>query len=170
MPSNNRRPVMFSSLSTMLWGEEPETPTGAGGPLPRSESPAGEDWVLVGAGPGPAPGDLGALEPLQPSGSTPPSSAASEAGEGEAEPATTRVVNPRQPGPGARLEAVALAEAKGARSGQLAKQRNSGKTISSKALARANKSVLAQTGKRTSARHNNFAIKQPGARANSSKC
>lgn len=108
---------MFSSLSTMLWGEETETATEASGPLPRSESPAGEDWVLVGAGPGPAPGDLGALEPLQPSGSTPPSSAASEAGEGEAEPVAARVVNPRQPGPGARLEAVALAEAKGARSG-----------------------------------------------------
>ena len=51
----------------------------------RTPSPSGDDWVLVGAS-SPAPGDLGALEPLRPgTDSSPPSSAASDVGE-EAEP------------------------------------------------------------------------------------
>ena len=77
---------MFSSISTMIWGEEEEALAPTASLPPRSESPAGEDWVVVGPGPGPAPGDLSALEPLRtpsitPLSSTSPSSPASEAGE-----------------------------------------------------------------------------------------
>jgi len=78
---------MFSSISSMLWGEEQDS--SAQVPLPRrDESPAGDDWVLVG-GSSPAPGDLGGLEPLRtPASSTNssnlPSSSASEAGDDEA--------------------------------------------------------------------------------------
>ena len=161
-PSNSPR-TMFSSISTMIWGEEEEAPTAC--LPPRSESPAGEDWVLVGSGPGPAPGDLSALEPLRtpsitPLSSTSPSSPASEAGE-EADLEAARAVNHRTPNN--RVDALALAEVRGTRAAQLVKQKNSGKSLSSKALKRSNKAVHAEVGKRHNTR-NNFAVKMAGNR------
>merc|ERR1711974_193277 len=145
LASNRKQLVtMFSSISTMFWGEEQDgSSSNASVPLPRrDESPAGDDWVLVGSS-SPAPGDLGALEPLRTPASSAhssnlPSSTVSEAGDEEAEPepASTRVVNQRPNAAPSRLDALAMAEAKSLKSAQLEKQRNSGKTLSSKALKR----------------------------------
>jgi len=166
---------MFSSISTMFWGEEQDGSSSNGSvPLPRrDESPAGDDWVLVGSS-SPAPGDLGALEPLRtPASSTHssnlPSSTVSEAGdeeeEGEPEPATTRVVNQRPNAAPSRLDALAMAEAKSLKLAQLEKQRNSGKTLSSKALKRTNKSRHADNvGKKANSKRSNFPIKMAGNR------
>merc|ERR1719391_1499188 len=75
----------------MFWGEEQDgSSSNASVPLPRrDESPAGDDWVLVGSS-SPAPGDLGALEPLRTPASSAhssnlPSSTVSEAGDEEPE-------------------------------------------------------------------------------------
>ena len=154
----------------MLWGEEQDS--SAQVPIPRrDESPAGDDWVLVG-GSSPAPGDLGGLEPLRtPASSTNssnlPSSSASEAGDDEVvepEPATTRVVNQRPNTAPNRLDALAVAEAKCLKSAQLEKQRTTGKTLSSKALKRTNNSRHAEVGKRASSKRTNFPIKMAGNR------
>jgi len=175
--SNSKKGLvtMFSSISTMFWGEEQDGSSSNGSvPLPRrDESPAGDDWVLVGSS-SPAPGDLGALEPLRtPASSTHssnlPSSTVSEAGdeeeEGEPEPATTRVVNQRPNAAPSRLDALAMAEAKSLKLAQLEKQRNSGKTLSSKALKRTNKSRHADNvGKRANSKRSNFPIKMAGNR------
>lgn len=167
---------MFSSISTMIWGEgEQEGPAPAATSTTttvraRTPSPSGDDWVLVGAS-SPAPGDLGALEPLRPgTDSSPPSSAASDVGE-EAEPqpgvvtrygdVRPRVVDRTHPSP---ADALALEEAKSIKSAQLIKQRNSGKTLSSKALKRSNKTVHAESGKRQSSARINFSIKMAGNR------
>ena len=165
---------MFSSISTMFWGEEQDGSSSSnGGSVPvarrRDESPAGDDWVLVGSS-SPAPGDLGALEPLRtPVSSThssnQPSSTVSEAGdddEEEPEPATTRVVNQRPNAAPSRLDALAMAEAKSLKSAQLEKQRNSGKTLSSKALKRTNKSRHEDKG--SNSKRSNFPIKMAGNR------
>jgi len=164
---------MFSSISTMFWGEEQDgSSSNASVPLPRrDESPAGDDWVLVGSS-SPAPGDLGALEPLRTPASSAhssnlPSSTVSEAGDEEAEPepASTRVVNQRPNAAPSRLDALAMAEAKSLKSAQLEKQRNSGKTLSSKALKRTNKSRHADNvGKRANSKRSNFPIKMAGNR------
>lgn len=169
---------MFSSISTMLWGEGEEASAPAP-PLPRSESPAGEDWVLVGPS-SPAPGDLGgSLEPLVHSAthsdtsSNPPSSSSSEAGEEEmvgAGAGEARAVNRGRPhAPTTRLDALAAAEVKSSKSAQLVKQRNSGKTLSSKAIKRSNKSILAEVGKRGAAR-SSFPIKMAGTNKNLKQC
>jgi len=164
---------MFSSISTMFWGEEQDGSSSSNGSVPvarrRDESPAGDDWVLVGSS-SPAPGDLGALEPLRTpassnSSSNQPSSTVSEAGdddEGEPEPATTRVVNQRPNAAPSRLDALAMAEAKSLKSAQLEKQRNSGKTLSSKALKRTNKSRHEDKG--SNSKRSNFPIKMAGNR------
>jgi len=148
---------MFSSISNMIWGEEEAVSHPA--PAPRSESPVLQDWVLVGPS-SPAPGDLASLEPLRPGSSTPPSvpsSASSEVGE-EAE---ATMVPRERPHPPSRLDALAAEEVKSSKSAQLVKQRNSGKSLSSKALNRSNKCVLAETGKRGVSR-SNFNIKMAG--------
>jgi len=166
---------MFSSISTMIWGEgEQEVPAPAATSTTttttvraRTPSPSGDDWVLVGAN-SPAPGDLGALEPLRPgTDSSPPSSAASDVGEEEPRVVTRygdvrpRVVDRAHPNP---ADALALEEAKSVKSAQLIKQRNSGKTLSSKALKRSNKTVHAESGKRQSSARINFSIKMAGNR------
>ena len=61
-------------------------------------------------------------------------------------------------------DALALEEAKSVKSAQLIKQRNSGKTLSSKALKRSNKTVHAESGKRQSSARINFSIKMAGNR------
>lgn len=156
----------------MLWGDcESVSSTGSEEtsstpPLPRSHSPAEEDWVLVGPSP-PAPGDLQAgLQPLSPPSSTP-----SEVAEVEGEPAGPTSVNRgRQTHPPtSRLDALAAKEAKSNKSAQLVKQRNSGKTLSSKAIKRSNKSLLAEAGKRGVARAN-FPIKMAGTNKNLKQC
>ena len=156
----------------MLWGEEQDSSNAASVPRPRrDESPAGDDWVLVG-GSSPAPGDLGALEPLRtPTSSTQssnnPSSTVSEVGDEEVdepEPASTRVVNQRPNAAPSRIDALAMAEAKSLKSAQLEKQRSSGKTLSSKALKRTNKSRDAEVGKRANSKRTNFPIKMAGNR------
>lgn len=142
----------------MIWGEEEAVSVPA--PLPRSESPILQDWVVVGPS-SPAPGDLASLEPLRPGSSTPPSvpsSASSEVGE-EAEAA---MVTRERPHPAtSRLDTLAAEEVKSSKSAQLVKQRNSGKSLSSKALNRSNKCVLAESGKRGVPRAN-FNIKMAG--------
>merc|ERR1712088_306291 len=150
-----------------FWGEEQDGSSSSNPsvPLPRrDESPAGDDWVLVGSS-SPAPGDLGALEPLRTPASSAhssnlPSSTVSEAGdeeEGEPEPATTRGVNQRPNAAPSRLDALAMAEAKSLKSAQLEKQRNSGKT-----LKRTNNSRHAEVGKRANSKRTNFPIKMAG--------
>lgn len=142
----------------MIWGEEEAATHTA--PAPRSESPVLQDWVVVGPS-SPAPGDLTSLEPLRPGSSTPPSvpsSASSEVGE-EAE--ATMVTRERPHPPTSRLDALAAEEVKSSKSAQLVKQRNSGKSLSSKALNRSNKCVLAEAGKRGVSR-SNFNIKMAG--------
>merc|ERR1712045_8954 len=150
----------------MFWGEEQDSNPSV--PLPRrDESPAGDDWVLVGSS-SPAPGDLGALEPLRTPASSAnssnlPSSSVSEAGdeevEGEPEPASTRVVNQRPNAAPSRLDTLAMAEAKSLKSAQLEKQRSSGKT-----LRRTNNSRHAEVGKRANSKRTNFPIKMAGNR------
>jgi len=158
---------MFSSISTMLWGEDQQR-SASPEVQPRPDSPVGDDWELVGPS-SPAPGDLGALEPLRPSASLPgslpsstsASSAASEAG--DVVPAVgPRAVNRGGPSPPS-IDILALAEAKEAKSAQLLKQRNSGKTLSSKALKRSNKVQLVDSCRKASARAN-FNIKMAGNR------
>merc|ERR1712088_440172 len=157
-----------------FWGEEQDGSSSSNPsvPLPRrDESPAGDDWVLVGSS-SPAPGDLGALEPLRTPASSAhssnlPSSTVSEAGdeeEGEPEPASTRVVNQRPNAAPSRLDALAMAEAKSLKSAQLEKQRTTGKTLSSKALKRTNNSRHAEVGKRANSKRTNFPIKMAGNR------
>lgn len=154
---------MFSSLSTMIWGEGQQTDSSPS-QQPRPDSPVADDWELVGPA-SPAPGDLGALEPLRPSDSLPSSasasSAASEAGD------VVPVVGPRALNRGRpcapSLDAMAVAEARDTRSAQLLKQRHSGKSLSSKALKRSNKSVIVESCRKANAR-TNFSIKMAGNR------
>lgn len=139
----------------MIWGEEENIPETTTPHPPRSVSPAGEDWVLVGAQ-APAPGDLGNLDPLC-NTSSPPSSSSSEVGEdAEAAPAVTRG---RHHAPPSRLDTLAAAEVKSSKSAQLVKQRNSGKSLSSKALTRSNKCL--EVAKRGTTRAN-FPIRMAG--------
>lgn len=150
---------MFSSISNMIWGEEAGVPEST--PRPRSESPALQDWVVVGPS-SPAPGDLASLEPLRAETShtsCPPSSSSSEAG--EEEEAATAVTRGRHHAHTSRLDTLAAAEVKFTKSAQLVKQRNSGKSLSSKALNRSNKCLLAEAGKRGVTRAN-FPIKMAG--------
>lgn len=147
----------------MIWGDEgglSEVPT----VLPRSESPAGEDWVLIGHN-SPAPGDLGALEPLHPDSdsSTASSSAPSEAGDDAPRPG--HIANRSRPNhPSTRLATIAAAELKSVKSAQLIKQRSSGKALSSKALKRTNKCSLADGGRRQNTFRSNFPIKMAGSK------
>jgi len=147
----------------MIWGEEEAVQ--AAPALPRSESPILQDWVVVGPS-SPAPGDLASLEPLRPGSSTPPSlpsSASSEVGdEAPTAPSEAAMVTRERPHPAtSRLDTLAAEEVKSSKSAQLVKQRNSGKSLSSKALNRSNKCVLAESGKRGVPRHN-FNIKMAG--------
>lgn len=151
---------MFSSISSMIWGEEQETSSTLAS-LPRSESPAGEDWVLVGPS-SPAPGDLATLQPLRPSpsdtSSTPPSSSSSELGE---EVEAVPLPRGRPHASSTRLDALAAAEVKSSKYAQLVMQRNSGKSLSSKALSRSNKCMVVEAS-RTRSTRSSYPIKMAG--------
>lgn len=127
-------------------------------PLPRSESPALQDWVLVGPC-SPAPGDLGSLEPLV-GDSSDTSGSPSEAGE---VPEAASAVPRANRAPANRIDTLSAKEVKSAKSAQLVKQRNSGKSLSSKSLNRANKCSLVEAGQRRVTR-SNFNIKMAGNR------
>jgi len=169
---------MFSSISSYIWGGEAasaeEAAPNALATPPRSPSPSGEDWVMVG--PTPAPGDLtGALEPLPgtPSSlsgtSTPASTEESEAEE-VGSTAQPLVVNRGRPNdPAARVQALVTQEVKQVRQSQIQKQKNTGKALSSKALKRTNKSIMAEHGKKAAFRQN-FNIKMAGSNKNLKQC
>merc|ERR1711872_1010012 len=83
--------TMFSSISSYIWGGEEAQAQNQGEEVraPRDHSTEGEDWVLVGEAPGPAPGDLGAALPALPalpSGASSPSVSSSGSDIGDAEP------------------------------------------------------------------------------------
>jgi hypothetical protein len=174
---------MFSSLSSYIWGSESSeetnvAPEASYPPLstPLRRSPSPDDWVLVG--PSPAPGNLtGALDPLpvcpsSPSGtSTPASSEEDEMEESEVvveeEP---QIVNRGRPNnPAARVQTLATAELKQVKQSQIQKQRTTGKALSSKALKRNNKAMMAEQGKKSVTRQN-FNIKMAGNNKNLKQC
>jgi len=169
---------MFSSISSYIWGgeaaaNEEAAPNVVATP-PRSPSPSGEDWVMVG--PTPAPGDLaGALEPLPGtpsslSGTSTPASA--EEGEAEEVGSTAQplVVNRGRPNdPAARVQALVTQEVKQVRQSQIQKQKNTGKALSSKALKRTNKAIMAEHCKKAAFRQN-INIKMAGNNKNLKQC
>jgi len=171
---------MFSSISSYIWGGEGEAASDEASPNvlatpPRSPSPSGDDWVMVG--PTPAPGDLtGALTPLPAtpaslSGtSTPASSEESEAEEIGSTAQPPMVINRGRPNdPAARVQALISEEEKQERQSQIQKQKNSGKALSSKALKRSNKAIMADQGKKAAFRQN-FNIKMAGNNKNLKQC
>jgi len=170
---------MFSSLSSYIWGSESEesvevpvvTPT-----LPGRRSPSPDDWVLVG--PTPAPGNLaGTLEPLpvspSSSGTATPDSSEEEdsvmADVIEEEPSTDIINRGRPNNPATRVQSLATAELKQVKQSQIAKQRNTGKALSSKALNRNNKAIMAAHGKKQMLKQN-FNIKMAGNNKNLKQC
>jgi len=179
---------MFTSISSYIWGgaagnENPSADGAAASRPPRDPSPfeGVEEWVLVGATP--APGNLsGALEPLVPSsslGSSPASSAVSEAGGDDDDvddhplplaavlPSAAQV--PSAPARGHQDLAV-LAERRLARAGQASSQRASGKALSSKALKRSNKAVMMGVHQRKQLIRTNMPLKMAGANKNLKQC
>jgi len=175
---------MFSSISSYIWGGENEAASSEEAspnvlstpPTPRSPSPSGDDWVMVG--PTPAPGDLtGALTPLPVtpaslSGTSTPASL--DEGEAEEIGSTAQppiVINRGRPNdPAARVQALVSEEVKQERQSQIQKQKNTGKALSSKALKRSNKTIMAEQGKKTAAFRQNFNIKMAGNNKNLKQC
>lgn len=158
---------MFNSISSYIWGEEQETAPTSSSP-PRDPSPVPEDWVLVGPQHSSAPGNLGALRPLPPV--TPSeSSNSSESGE-ELNPSDESPLGARQqqqqPVRAAPDNRVSL---KNLRSAQISKQKNSGKALSSKALARSNMTVIGGR-KKDHKKFNNMSIKSAGMNKNLKQC
>lgn len=167
---------MFSSISSYIWGAESSeetngAPEASYPPLStplRTRSPSPDDWVLVG--PSPAPGNLtGALEPLpvspsSSSGTSTPASSEEDEMEhsevvAEEEP---QIVNRGRPNnPAASVQSLATAELKQVKQSQIQKQRTTGKALSSKALKRTNKALMADQGKKSVSRQN-FSIKMAG--------
>jgi hypothetical protein len=154
---------MFTSISTYIWGENQEENPSL--PAPRPASPVGEDWVVVGNQP--APGNLGALDPLP---SLTPSSTSSEAGDEvqddlrQAEDIALGHDHPRIPVRARQENSVGL---KHLRSAQISKQKNSGKALSSKALKRSNKAVMSS---RKEGSKYNMPIKSAGMNKNLKQC
>jgi len=151
---------MFSTLSSYIWGGEGETEEGGSPPArpahtPREPSP--DDWVLVGETSNPAPGNLtGALPPL-PGDSTPSQSSSntSEAGDLEVvESAGPLAGRQRGHQQSAVVQQAARKELETVRSAQLVKQKHSGKALTSKALARKNKTVYSPGNKKQICRQN----------------
>lgn len=168
---------MLSSLSSYIWGSESEesvevpqvSPT-----LLRQRSPSPDDWVLVGSSP--APGSLaGALErlPSSPSSSgtaTPASSEEEELADVIEEEPSAAIINRGRPNnPTTRVQSLENAELKQVKQSQIAKQRNTGKALSSKALNRNNKVTMAAHGKKQSLKQN-FNIKMAGNNKNLKQC
>jgi len=168
---------MFSSISSYIWGaeetSEEATPNVLSTP-PRSPSPSIDDWEMVG--PSPAPGDLtGALEPIPSptaslSGTSTPASAEESETEEIGSTAQPIVINRgRANNPAARVQALVSEEVKQVRQSQIHKQKNSGKALSSKALKRTNKAIMAEHGKKSAYRQN-FNIKMAGNNKNLKQC
>jgi len=167
---------MFSTLSSYIWGGEEQAGEESGAPpvraphSPREASP--DDWVLVGETSNPAPGNLtGALPPL-PGDSTPSQSStnSSEAGDLEAVE-TPGPVAGRQRGhqQSSVVQQAARKELETVRSAQLVKQKHSGKALTSKALARKNKTVYSAGNKKQIWRQNPN-LKMAGANKNLKQC
>lgn len=145
----------------MIWGDEELASAPQAIPAPRPGTPDLEDWEVVG-GEAPCPGNLAALDPLEGSAGSSPTSSSSGSESGEVEPAAPRSANRGRPdAPTTRLAGLAAAEAKSAKSAQLVKQRATGKSLSSKALNRSHKCLLASGGRRTAVK-SNFPVKMAG--------
>jgi len=165
---------MFSSISSYIWGGEEETaaavpPAAASSSPPRDPSPVPEDWVLVGGQHSTAPGNLGALRPLPPV--SPASSNSSESGEEPNHHPPEEVESPlgaRQQQP-IRASPENRVSLKSLRSAQISKQKNSGKALSSKALARNNMTVICGK-KKEQKKFNNMSIKSAGMNKNLKQC
>lgn len=168
---------MFSSLSSYIWGEEnteeqntTATPTPAAR-TPRDQSPEGEEWVLVGGTPNPAPGNLSGVLSL-PSGASTPSGSSSSSDIEEVEPmeASIPVVTNRHRThhPTALAQQAAKKEFQQVKSAQITKQKSSGKAMSSKALNRNNKTLF--SGSKKHVTRQSFNIKMAGANKNLKQC
>jgi len=173
-PSNK----MFSSLSSYIWGGEEGTGPGEESPpapvrgaaVLREASP--DDWVLVGETSNPAPGNLGGALPPLPGDSTPSqsSSNSSEAGDVESvESAGPVAGRQRAHHQGTVAQQAVKKELESVRSGQLIKQKHSGKALTSKALKRKNKTVYSQGNKKQIWRQNP-SLKMAGANKNLKQC
>lgn len=166
---------MFSSISSYIWGEENADQQNMAPAsevrTPRDRSAEGEDWVLVGDAPGPAPGNLGGALPL-PSGASSPSGSSSSSDIGDVElmedsiPVATRH---RAHHPTALAQQAAKKEFQHIKSAQITKQKTSGKAMSSKALNRNNKAVFASAGKKYATRQS-FNLKMAGSNKNLKQC
>jgi len=168
---------MFSSISSYIWGGEEAQAQNQGEEVraPRDHSTEGEDWVLVGEAPGPAPGDLGAALPALPalpSGASSPSVSSSGSDIGDAEPLDDSVplaTRHRAHHPTALAQQAAKKEFQHVKSAQITKQKTSGKAMSSKALNRTNKALFAATSKKYATRQS-FNIKMAGSNKNLKQC
>jgi len=169
---------MFSSISSYIFGgEEAQTPQTQveEARAPRDHSAEGEDWVLVGDAPGPAPGDLGAALPALPalpSGASSPSGSSTSSNNGDAEPMEDSVpvaARHRAHHPTALAQQAAKKEFQHVKSAQITKQKTSGKAMSSKALNRTNKAVFASTTKKYATRQS-FNLKMAGSNKNLKQC
>ena len=167
---------MFSSISSYIFGgEEAQTPQALVEEVraPRDHSAEGEDWVLVGDAPGPAPGDLGAALPALPSGASSPSSSSSSSNNGDAEPMEDTVpvaARHRAHHPTALAQQAAKKEFQHVKSAQITKQKTSGKAMSSKALNRTNKAVFASSTTKKYATRQSFNLKMAGSNKNLKQC
>jgi len=81
-----------------------------------------------------------------------------------------QIVNRGRPNnPAARVQTLATAELKQVKQSQIQKQRTTGKALSSKALKRNNKAMMAEQGKKSVTRQN-FNIKMAGNNKNLKQC
>jgi len=163
---------MLSSLSSYIWGPDNLEEQDVLSPPPRDQSPAGDDWVLVGGVPVPAPGDLEGGLPL-PSGESSPSISSCSSDVGDVDPMepreaySTKIV--RIVHPSTLVHQGAKKQFKSVKSAQITKQKNFGKAISSKALNR-NNQVLFVCGRKKKVTHQSFNIKMAGANKNLKQC
>jgi len=168
---------MLSSLSSYIWGQDNLQEQDVTGPpttvhTHRDHSPAGEDWVLVGGGPAPAPGDLEGGLPLPSAESSPSiSSCSSDVGDGEPmEPSETCSPNNMTTvHPTTLAQRAAKKQFQSVKSAQIIKQKNYGKNNSSKALNRNNKALFVCGSKKQVTRQN-FNIKMAGSNKNIKQC
>jgi len=167
---------MLSSISSYIWGGEngeEQNPAEVPAPVktPRDQSPEGEDWVLVGGAPAPAPGNLGGVLPL-PSGAPSPSVSSNSSDNGEVEPMESSIPvgnRHRSNHPTALAQQAAKKEFQQVKSAQITKQKASGKAMSSKALNRTNKALFASGSKKHVTRQS-FNIKMAGSNKNLKQC
>jgi len=163
---------MLSSLSSYIWGDDNLEEQDVLGLRPRDQSPAGEDWVLVGGANVPAPGDLVCGLSLPSEESSPSiSSCSSDVGDMDpiersetCSPNIRRTVHPTT-----LVHQAAKKQFQSVKSAQITKQKNFRKAISSKALNRNNK-VLFVFGSKKHVTCQSFNIKMAGSNKNLKQC